>query len=113
MRRGTRYQGPGLCGNADREDHKYCIGKCQGACDVILLGVETIADLRQLSECRSAMTPAGGIWVIYPKGRKDITQAHVMEAGLATGLVDNKVCSFSATYTGMRFVVRTKDRPKT
>jgi len=90
----------------------YCVGKCQGACDVILLGVKTITELRQISECPSAMTPAGGIWVIYPKGRKDITEAHVMGAGLAAGLVDNKVCSFSATHTGMRFVVRQKDRPK-
>lgn len=91
----------------------YCVGECQAACDVILLGVETVAGLQPLADCRSALKPAGGIWVIYPKGRKDISQAHVMEAGLATGLVDNKVASFSTTHTAMRFVVRTKDRKKT
>ena len=56
------------------------------------------------------MKPAAGLWVVYPKGRKDITQAQVMAAGLAAGLVDNKVCSFSETHTALRFVIRLKDR---
>jgi len=33
-----------------------------------------------------------------------------MSAGLATGMVDNKVVSFSATHTGLRFVIRKADR---
>src|SRR5258708_23161325 len=79
-------------------------------CDVILLGVERTAGLAKIRRCAVSMKPAGGLWIVYPKGRKDITQAQVMEAGLAAGLVDNKVCSFSATHTALRFVVRVKDR---
>jgi len=29
---------------------------------------------------------------------------------LATGLVDNKVCAIDATWSGLRFVVRLRDR---
>ena len=80
-------------------------------CDVVMLGVEKTAGLDRITACAVSIKPAGGVWVVYPKGRKDITQAQVMEAGLAAGLVDNKVCSFSATHTALRFVVRVKDRP--
>jgi len=86
--------------------------KCVQDCDVILVGVEGFAGLRAVGKCKAFLKPAGGIWVVYPKGRKDITQAQVMEAGLAAGLVDNKVCSFSATLTAMRFVSRVADRRK-
>ena len=36
----------------------------------------------------------------------------LIEAGLAAGLVDNKIASFSDTHGAMRFVFRLKDRPK-
>ncbi len=87
-------------------------GRCPPDCDVILLGLETVAELLQIEKCAKSLKPNGGLWVVYPKGRKDITQAHVMEAGLAAGLVDNKVASFSTTLTAMRFVIRVKDRVK-
>ena len=86
------------------------VGKCRSECDAILLGVEGIADLGAIAKCRACLKPSGGLWIVYPKGRKDITQAQVMEAGLAADLVDNKVCSFSATHTALRFVIRVKDR---
>jgi hypothetical protein len=85
-------------------------GRQQKENDVILLSVESVAELRQIETCYALMAPAGGLWVIYPKGRKDITEAQVMTAGLATGMVDNKVISFSATHTGLRFVIRKADR---
>jgi len=79
-------------------------------CDVILFAADTVADLRKVESLRELLAPAGGLWIIYPKGRKDITEKHVREAGLATGMVDNKIIGFSATRTGLRFVIRKKDR---
>ena len=35
----------------------------------------------------------------------------VREIGLAAGLVDNKVCAIDATWSGLRFVWRLRDRP--
>ena len=92
-----------------RTEHCSVGGRMKN-CDVILLGVERVADLRKIESCCALMAPAGGLWMIYPKGRKDITEAQVMSAGLATGMVDNKVVSFSATHTGLRFVIRKADR---
>jgi len=80
------------------------------ACDVILLSVDSAEDLRRIEPCRAQLAPAGGLWVVYPKGRKHITEKQVRAAGLATGMVDNKVISFSPTHTGLRFVIRTRDR---
>jgi len=79
-------------------------------CDVILLSVESVADLRKIEPCCALLAPAGGLWIIYPKGQKHITEAQVRSAGLATGMVDNKVISFSVTHTGLRFVIRKVDR---
>jgi hypothetical protein len=80
-------------------------------CDVVLLAVESVADLAKVEKCAPLLAPAGGLWVVYPKGQKHIREAQVMEAGLATGMVDNKVISFSPTHTGLRFVIRKADRP--
>lgn len=49
------------------------------------------------------------LWVIYPKqtaGIGDLTQKIVREAALEVGLVDYKICSVSATWTGMLFAVK-------
>jgi hypothetical protein len=41
---------------------------------------------------------------VYPKGVKEIREVEVIEAGRAAGLKDIKVCAFSATHTGLKFV---------
>lgn len=51
---------------------------------------------------------ASRIWIIYPKqqaGRPalGLTQRLIREAALAIGLVDYKVCSLNATWTGLLF----------
>ena len=49
-------------------------------------------------------------WIAWPKGasgrRTDITGNDVREAGLAAGLVDFKVCSVDATWSGLAFTRR-------
>ena len=78
--------------------------------DLIFLGVDSREELGRLHGLREFLTPAGGLWVVRPKGVPRITERDVMEAGLATGLVDNKIASFSDTLSAMRFVVRLRDR---
>ena len=43
------------------------------------------------------------VWIIYPKGVEKITEGDVIAAGRAAGLVDIKVCAFSATHTALKF----------
>ena len=61
-----------------------------------------------------ALTPAGMLWVSWPKGTSgvatDLAENVVREIGLANGLVDVKVCAVDATWSGLKFVRRVKDR---
>jgi hypothetical protein len=63
-----------------------------------------------------ALAPAGMLWVSWPKGTSqvttDLTENIVREIGLAHGLVDVKVCAVDATWSGLKFVRRVKDRHK-
>ena len=42
----------------------------------------------------------------------DLRESDVREYGLSTGLVDNKICAIDEDWSGLRFVVRRKDRPR-
>jgi len=83
---------------------------------VIVAFVGSQAELdRGLGSWHVALAPAGGLWIAWPKRSSgvvtDVTEAAVRQAGLATGLVDNKICAIDATWSGLRFVVRLVDRP--
>jgi len=62
------------------------------------------------------LSPAGGLWIAWPKKASgvatDLTEDRIREIGLEAGLVDNKVCAVDETWSGLRFVIRLKDRPK-
>jgi hypothetical protein len=81
--------------------------------DVTLWFVRSAAGL----ECGlQRMIPAaasGALWIVWPKKASgvasDLSQAVVRAAGLAAGLVDYKVCSVDATWSGLCFTQR-KDK---
>jgi hypothetical protein len=56
----------------------------------------------------------GMLWVGWPKKASgvatDLTENIVRDIGLANGLVDTKVCAIDETWSGLRFVIRLKDR---
>ena len=74
--------------------------------DLILFGVEAPAELAQLEELKRYLTPSGAVWVVFPKGRKELRDVDVIEAGRAAGFVDVKVAAFSRTHTANRLVPR-------
>jgi hypothetical protein len=80
-------------------------------CDIAFLGADRAAALERLAALKKRITPAGAIWVIYPKGQKQITEVGVIMAGRAAGLVDVKIARVSATHTGTKFMIPKKDRP--
>jgi hypothetical protein len=81
--------------------------------DLVFMGAQDEGDLKQLKELKSWIEPNGAIWVVRPKGaRSSLRETDLIEAGLAAGLVDNKIASFSDTQGAMRFVFRLRDRPK-
>jgi hypothetical protein len=52
----------------------------------------------------------GPLWIAWPKQtsplKSDLTQAEVRKIGLATGLVDYKVCAIDAIWSGLLFTRR-------
>ncbi len=73
--------------------------------DLVFFGAERTADLGRLRKLVPYLKPSGAVWVVYPKGQPQITQADVMAAAKKSGLVDVKVVSFSATHTGLKLVI--------
>jgi CheY-like chemotaxis protein len=85
--------------------------QARGTVDVIVLFVKTKADLaRRLPAALRALTAGGKLWLAWPKqasGQKsDLTQKEVRAIGLASGLVDFKICAIDATWSGLCFTRR-------
>lgn len=79
--------------------------RAASAVDLIFYGADSREALGRLTDLRRRLKPAGGLWVIRPKGSPAITEAEVMAAGKRAGLVDVKVASFSTTHTAEKFVI--------
>ncbi len=89
------------------------LGKPATACDLVFMGASEHRDLARLKEMKSWIEPNGAIWVIRRKGAgSPLRDTDLINAGLAAGLVDNKIASFSETHGAMRFVFRLRDRPR-
>jgi hypothetical protein len=83
--------------------------------DVVVVFITRRSELeQQLASIRRRMSPAAGLWVAWPKKSSgistDVTENVVREIALPTGLVDNKVCAIDATWSGLRLVIRLKNR---
>lgn len=88
-------------------------GKPRTPCDLVFIGAANATDLGRIVDVKTWIEPNGAIWVIRPKGgRAPISDTDVIAAGLAAGLVDNKIASFSDTHGAMRLVFRLRDRPR-
>ena len=84
---------------------EYAAGKGMAGADLIFFSAEAVANLGQLSSLGRSIQKNGAVWVVYPKGQKHIRGIDVINAGRSAGLTDNKVCSFSATHTALRFCI--------
>ena len=81
--------------------------------DVVLACVRNSGEAAEaLGLWKPRLKLAGGIWLLSAKCGQTghVDQRDLIAAGLAAGLVDNKVCSISATVSAMRFVIRRTDR---
>lgn len=70
---------------------------------------------QRLPRLIAALDPAGALWIAWPKRAArvdtDLTEDVVRELGLAAGVVDVKVCAIDATWSGLKLVIRVRDRP--
>jgi hypothetical protein len=87
----------------------------RGKADVIVSFHTERADLaRRMPKLRAVMEPAAGLWIAWPKRASkvptDLTEDVVRELALANRLVDNKVAALDEKWSGLRLVIRLKDR---
>jgi hypothetical protein len=87
----------------------------RGPLDLIVCFVTARRDLeRRLPKLRAAMDPAAGLWIAWPKRASkvptDLTEDVVRELALENVLVDNKVAALDEKWSGLRLVIRLKDR---
>jgi DUF3052 family protein len=83
--------------------------------DLILLFVNSESELKKsFRKSASKLAPAGMLWVAWPKKSSgvatDLTFEVVQKVGLAAGLVDTKICAVNEVWSGLKFVIRLKDR---
>jgi hypothetical protein len=96
------------------EDVKVGRG-ARGKADVIVSFHTERADLaKRMPKLRETMEPAAGLWIAWPKRASkvptDLTEDVVRELALANRLVDNKVAALDEKWSGLRLVIRLKDR---
>ena len=85
--------------------------------DFIFLFAKSRAALESdLSPAAKALAPAGMLWISWPKKSSgvatDLTEDVIRLAGLDAGLVDIKVCAVTDVWSGLKFVIPVKNRPK-
>jgi hypothetical protein len=73
--------------------------------DVVLMRADSARDLAKLASLERSIARNGMVWVVWPKGRPELKEDHVRAAALRHGLVDVKVCAFSATLSGLKLVI--------
>jgi len=89
--------------------------RLSGKANVIVYFTDKRAALeKEFSRLSSALVADGMLWIGWPKkasGRPtDLNENIVREIGLMRGLVDVKVCAIDETWSGLKFVIRLKDR---
>ena len=80
-------------------------GRVPEGVPIVFFGAEHRDALRKLQLLRARMIDTWVLWVVRPKGSKDIGESDVFDAVRALGLVDTKVVAFSKTHTAHKCVI--------
>lgn len=96
-------------------DDGELVGPTAMKLDAVVLFVTAAGDLRkQFGKLATRLVPTGMLWVAWPKKASgvatDLSENVVRDIGLDAGLVDVKVCAIDATWSGLKFVIRLRDR---
>jgi hypothetical protein len=67
-------------------------------------------ELSRVPKHAKKMKGSVALWVVYPKGQKEIRETDVIAMGRDAGLKDVKVVGFSPTHTALKFVIPVAER---
>ena len=85
-------------------------GKIGPDAEWIFFAADSAKDLSQVVKLAKSLKGAAALWIVYPKGQKQITENEVIAAGRKSGLKDVKVVGFSPTHTALKFVIPVEKR---
>jgi len=84
----------------------------RGQSNLTLWFAKSRRELEERLQRMKIFSKNAGLWIIWPKQtsklQTDLGQPIVREAGIAAGMVDFKICSIDATWSGLRFTLREK-----
>ena len=85
--------------------------------EVAIVFAQSMAEFKKaFSVATKRMPTEGMVWAAWPKKasgiQTDLDESKIREFGLGTGVVDVKVCAINDTWSGLKFVIRVKDRAK-
>jgi hypothetical protein len=106
-----------------RSQLRDSLAKCRiqkianGDLDFIFLFAKSRAGLElELMPAAKALAPAGMLWISWPKKSSgvatNLTEDVIRQSGLDAVLVDIKVCAVTDVWSGLKFVIPVKNRPK-
>jgi hypothetical protein len=105
VKAGMRVSLIGVANVLERRTKDVTEGTAAKDSDLIFFGAEANKDLAKLRTLQKSLKRTGAIWVVYPKGKQEITEIAVLNAGRQAGLVDTKIARFSDTLTAHKFVI--------
>jgi hypothetical protein len=85
-------------------------GKVAANAEWIFFAADSSKGLSQVAKLAKSLKGAAGLWIVYPKGQKQISENDVIAAGRKSGLKDVKVVAFSPTHTALKFVIPVEKR---
>ena len=86
-------------------------GKLNPGSELIFLRAESAKELTAgVGKVAKALKGATPLWIVYPKGKREITENDVLTAGRKAGLKDVKVVGFSGTHTALKFILPVSKR---
>ena len=87
--------------------------RAAGKSKVIIFFCRSMDEMeKRLEKVKSLMADGGVLWIAWQKkasgAGSDLTQVSVRRKGIDSGLVDYKICSIDAVWSGLRFARRDK-----
>jgi hypothetical protein len=81
------------------------LARAAAGCDLVFARFAKPGDEARLAKLVTAIEPDGGVWAVYPKGRRELSEDTVRAAARRAGLVDVKVVRFSEELGALKLVI--------
>ena len=96
---------PGFHGDVAEALAARPLARAGKGCDLVFVRLARPGDEARLARLVPAIAPAGAVWAVYAKGRRDLSEDSVRAAAIRAGLVDVKVVRFSDTLSALKLVI--------